>query len=308
MDMPSRRYATPDDFVDDFLATLTPGAIPRSEFIDWKSIHSKTLRNKQAFEFYEELSRRIQGHQDFALELADSLLSADEPYPILKAGFEILGHTPDSFVSQEDDLEIRTLAERIRSGDESAARRASEILSDLGLAGLLLTSGPRDVFLGVQIGLQSHRRKNVGGKYFVNIVRSVLNEVCQRVSARLHTPLSLDEEGTIALTEGLSKQVDFILTPGAGPRVGVEVNFYTVAGSKPTEIKRSYGQLLRELRAVQVELIWITDGKGYKSMRRSLRDAYVIFHNVYNLQQARKYLADDLVSMFAPRRHERGRR
>jgi type II restriction enzyme len=90
--------------------------------------------------------------------------------------------------------------------------------------------------------------------------------------------------------------VDFALTQNGRPKFGVEVNFYTVSGSKPTEIKRSYGDLARSLNQVGMDLIWITDGKGYRAMNRSLRDAYVIFPNIYNLRQAQRHLQPDLLT------------
>ena len=47
-------------------------------------------------------------------------------------------------------------------------------------------------------------------------------------------------------------------------------------------------------QGVGVDLIWITDGKGYREMQRSLKDAYTILPNIYNLQQAKAHLLADL--------------
>jgi len=295
MDLPSRRYRQPDHFVRDFLATLTPGTIPRSAFINWDEIYEKTERLAPFVEFYEEAWKRVGNPSDFVREVADSLLSADQAYPLVKAAFEILGHTSREFVSNEDDVDIEQLSRRIESGDETAALYLANLLKALGLAKLIDRSDPAQVLLGVQIGLETHRRKNVGGSYFAQAVRSVLSEVCEKVAARLEIPTSLAVERRVTGPGGLSKRVDFLITVEGGPRVGVEANFYTVSGSKPTEIKRSYGQILPELRRAGVELIWITDGKGYMHMQRSLRDAYLIFPNIYNLRQARQHLADDLI-------------
>ncbi|MDL1969568.1 MAG: type II restriction endonuclease [Candidatus Desulfofervidaceae bacterium] len=50
------------------------------------------------------------------------------------------------------------------------------------------------------------------------------------------------------------------------------------------------------LLTIGVDLIWITDGKGYRRMKRSLRDAYIILPNIYNFYQTKKYLAADLAT------------
>src|SRR5262249_34546294 len=145
-----------------------------------------------------------------------------------------------------------------------------------------------DVLLGVQVGLETHRRKNVGGEGVRALVEQRLVEICTPLGYRVQ------EEQTIAYGNRLSKKVEFALTRDGRQRVGIEVNFYTVTGSKPTEIKRSYGGILRAMEGQDMELVWITDGKGYRSMVRSLRDAVVTFPNIYNLHQLRQHLANDL--------------
>ncbi len=74
-------------------------------------------------------------------------------------------------------------------------------------------------------------------------------------------------------------------------QIGLET---TVAGSKPTELKHSYGNVLSGSQSVSVDLIWITDGKGYRETQRFLKDAYTILPNIYNLQQAKAHLLADL--------------
>lgn len=70
--------------------------------------------------------------------------------------------------------------------------------------------------------------------------------------------------------------------------LGIEVNFYTAAGSKPTEIKRSYGHVDKELEKVDTALVWITDGVGYKEMKKSLKEAVDIHKNTYNLNMMKE--------------------
>jgi type II restriction enzyme len=150
-----------------------------------------------------------------------------------------------------------------------------------------------DILLGVQIGLETHRRKNIGGDAFRDEIAAMLAEVTRQLAGNGHA-LLVEPETTIRYGNGLSKKVDFALTQGGRPRFGIEVNFYTVSGSKPTEIKRSYGSITRGLNEVGTELLWITDGKGYRAMNRSLRDAFVTLPNIYNLRQAQASLQDDL--------------
>ena len=244
-------------------------------------------------EFYGDLAARIAKGADFVQELTDSLLAADDPLPLVRCAFELLGHTNSEFVTKEDDTTDVKLAERYVHRDEKSSRYFAELLRDLGFEKILRRRDLEDVLLGVQIGLETHRRKNIGGDAFRDEVAALLAQVARQLAGK-GKALLVEPETTIRYGKGLSKKVDFALTQDGRPRFGVEVNFYTVQGSKPTEIKRSYGDITRGLQEVGVELIWITDGKGYRSMQRSLRDAFVTMPNIYNLRQAQEGLQNDL--------------
>lgn len=147
------------------------------------------------------------------------------------------------------------------------------------------------------MGLECNRRKNVGGEAFKKAVsielRRTVNELSKRVGG-----LQLKEELKIDYS-GISKTVDFAITRNNAPIVGFEANFYTTTGSKPTEIKRSYQAVTEGLKSVGVELVWVTDGKGYLHMQRSLKDAFRVLPNIYNVAMLHKHLTSDLTALFS---------
>ena len=95
-----------------------------------------------------------------------------------------------------------------------------------------------------------------------------------------------------------SKNVDFAFFIDDTPVIGFEVNFYTSAGSKPSEIKRSYAQVRRDLEEVGVELVWVTDGEGYMKMKKSLADAQETHPNIYNFSMLKRNIVNDLTTQF----------
>jgi hypothetical protein len=262
--------------------------------MNWPSIVGKAEHLQPQVEFYVELSARVLKGADFIRELTDSLLAADDPLPIIRCAFELLGHTNSEFVTKEDDTTDAALAERYVQRDEKSSRYFAELLRDLGFERILRRSDLADILLGVQIGLETHRRKNIGGNAFRDEIAAMLTQATRQLADNGQT-LMLKPETTIRYGNGLSKKVDFALMQGGHPRFGIEVNFYTVSGSKPTEIKRSYGSITSGLNKVGTELLWITDGKGYREMNRSLRDAFVTLPNIYNLRQAQQHLQNDLL-------------
>jgi hypothetical protein len=290
----SRKFPTPEAFVHAFMSTLTPGIIPRSNFMHWPSIMEKVEYLQPQVEFYADLAVRLTKGADFVQELTDSLLAADDPLPIIRCAFELLGHTNSEFVTKEDDTTDAALAERFVQRDEKSSRYFAELLRDLGFEKILRRNDLEDILLGVQIGLETHRRKNIGGDAFRDEIAAMLAQITRQLASKGQA-LLVEPETTIRYGNKLSKKVDFALMQGGRPRFGIEVNFYTVSGSKPTEIKRSYGSITSGLNGVGTELLWITDGKGYRAMNRSLRDAFVTLPNIYNLRQAQQHLQDDLL-------------
>ncbi|MFZ4766108.1 MAG: DpnII family type II restriction endonuclease [Roseimicrobium sp.] len=291
--LPSRQFDSPEAFVDAFLATLTPGIIPRADFIHWKNIDTKLQQHAAALSLFEEVAQKFRHGNEWQPLLSQALREAQHPHPIVDAAFELLGHTSAELVTRDDDLSINELARGLADRDGKTADRFVALLGALGFDHILAQSDLRAVFFGVQLGLEPNRRKNIGGDAFADALEHVLGGIVAGL-AQHGLKLQLKREFTIRYGNGLSKKVDFALLQDGHTRVGFEVNFYTAAGSKPSEIKRSYGNVLEALRDEDVELLWITDGKGYRDMERSLRDAYVILPNIYNLHQAQQHLAEDL--------------
>ncbi len=292
----SRHYPSPESFVDDFLTTLTPGVIPRVDFIKWSTIKEKMNKLTPFVRFYTALQEQIRQGVEFKKEIADALLACDDPYPYIWCAFELLGHTDKELVTQKDDLNLSNIATQIQSGNENAAYQLSELLQELGFEQILKRTDLEDVLFGVQIRLETHRRKNIDGKFFKEKIKQILKNIAKTVADKVGKNIEVSEEVKLSYGNGLSKKVDFAIIVNGENKFGIEVNFYTVPGSKPTEIKRSYGDIRQGLLTIGVDLIWITDGKGYRRMKRSLRDAYIILPNIYNFYQTKEYLAADLVT------------
>jgi hypothetical protein len=290
----SRNYASEDAFVRDFLHTLTPGVIPRECFINWDKIGAKGAPEEKSIAFFESLRARFLAGGELQELLTDGLIASRQADKDVRFAFDLLGHTGDSFICREDYLDIADAGRRISGGDSGIARYVAEVLCGVGLDHLMRLGSVRECMVGVRVGLETHRRKNLGGSEFTKVVAAELAGIgagLGRVSGRR---VSLVHEEGITYGNRLNKRVDHCIRVDGKPRFGFEVNFYTSSGSKPTEIKRSYGEVGRGLDSVGVALIWITDGAGYHKMARSLRDAYTIFPNIYNLRQMKDQLALDL--------------
>lgn len=295
MILPSRKqFKDSNDFVEQFLETLTIGIIPRANFIDWETLEKNLKELEPAIDFYQKaLQRNVSNSYQ---EIGDSIISSDNPLSLFIAAWVLIGHTNNYLVTREDDFTLENLLLAAETEDSQTLHSFVEAMMNIGLLKVLERQNPSDVALGIQLGLESHKRKNRGGNEFISALRPIMQLARETVFEETGIELELREEVRISYGKSQSKKVDFYLECDF-LKFGFEANFYTVSGSKPTEIKRSYNSVWRGLLEQDIHMVWITDGKGYQSMKRSLGSAYEIVENVYNRKQLETHLAQDLIEV-----------
>jgi len=287
-----KNYTSSEDFRDKFIETLTPGVIKRLDFIQWDTIFQKTKKYSSLFDFFRQIDARTK--EEYIIQIADSLMSADNAMVFINTAFELLGHTGKTYVSNEDYIDFKRFAEIEK--DENEMLYIATLLVNLGLCNILNLKMD-DYFIGVQVGLETHRRKNIGGIAFAFIVNNELSNLVKKLNDRGYE-IKLTKEEQIYFSDKITtKTLDFCLHYKE-KILGIEVNFYTASGSKPTEIKRSYGHINRELEKVGTTLVWVTDGIGYKDMKNSLKEARDIHTNTYNFNMMKESFEEDVIDFF----------
>ncbi len=163
-------------------------------------------------------------------------------------------------------------------------------MRETGLFDLLanhVISNLYDYVTGVEVGLDSNGRKNRGGHQMENLVEKFLREA----SVTYHKEMYLaDVEKTFGLdlsaisAAGTStKRFDFVVE-AADKIFGIETNFYASGGSKLNETARSYKAIALESRDIGgFEFVWITDGKGWQSARKNLKETFLVLDKLYNI-------------------------
>ena len=65
---------------------------------------------------------------------------------------------------------------------------------------------------------------------------------------------------------------------------GIETNFYTDGGSKLNKTARSYKMIAEESKQIEnFKFVWITDGTGWQSAKRNLKETFLVLENLYNI-------------------------
>lgn len=146
-----------------------------------------------------------------------------------------------------------------------------------------------DYVFGVEVGLDTHARKNRSGDITELLFQRILTangieyrkEVYSHEFPILQQSLGADE-----------KRFDFMIKTKRCIYL-IEVNFYNGGGSKPNEVARAYRELSPIINNVDgFEFVWVTDGQGWSSARNKLEEAYNEIPRLYNFESLGEFLEE----------------
>ena len=144
-----------------------------------------------------------------------------------------------------------------------------------------------DYVTGVETGLDSNGRKNRGGHQMENLVESFLKKAGvayhkEKYDHEVEKMFGLDLSA-ITANRTSTKRFDFVVKSG-DTVFGFETNFYTGGGSKLNETARSYKTIAEESKNIAgFKFVWITDGGGWKSARKNLKETFLVLDTLYNI-------------------------
>ncbi|MCH3950789.1 MAG: type II restriction endonuclease [Acidaminococcus sp.] len=145
-----------------------------------------------------------------------------------------------------------------------------------------------DYAMGVETGLDSNGRKNRGGHQMENLVEHFIEKSGAEYYKEMYLT-EIEDKWDVDLSaisaEGTStKRWDFVVKTLQTIFV-IETNFYTGGGSKLNETARSYKMLAEEASTVpHLKFVWVTDGGGWVSARRNLKETFDTMDTLYNIK------------------------
>lgn len=159
-----------------------------------------------------------------------------------------------------------------------------------------------DYCFGVEVGFDTNARKNRTGTLMENIVSSYLDKFCQE-----NDEFSYIEQATqkrikekfnyIVKTDKNSRRFDFALFNKISNKLYlIEVNFYSGGGSKLKATAGEYQYLNDFLKNQEIDLIWITDGKGWLTALNPLEETFNHNDYVINLYMLKNGVLSDIVN------------
>ncbi|MCM1319944.1 MAG: type II restriction endonuclease [Muribaculaceae bacterium] len=144
-----------------------------------------------------------------------------------------------------------------------------------------------DYVFGVEVGLDTHSRKNRGG----TIMEKRMALILTQNGIEFEQEVNFTEFPAIVSALGVDKKrFDFVIKTPAVTYL-IETNFYSEGGTKLNEVARSYTELAIKINAVPgFEFVWVTDGKGWLKAKNKLEEAFKHIPNIYNLSDLPEFI------------------
>jgi type II restriction enzyme len=180
----------------------------------------------------------------------------------------------------------------------------TEFMREMGIFDLFKSGYVKDIpsmVVGVEMGLNTNARKNRGGRLMESLVE---NELINAGFVKNETYFKemyisdIEEQFGIDLScishnKQIEKRFDFVVK-GKDYIYGIETNFYTVSGSKLNETARSYKTIALGLKNhPNFKFVWVTDGNGWRSTRKGLKETFDILDDMYCISELESGIIKD---------------
>lgn len=152
--------------------------------------------------------------------------------------------------------------------------------------------------IGVEAGLDSNARKNRSGRSMEDIVEYFIQDLCKRKDFKYlknANAKKIKKELGYGVQVGKSSRIyDFVVDNGEELFI-FETNFYSGGGSKLKSTAGEYRNLFDVLDG-KYKFIWITDGFGWRSTARPLRETFDHNEYLFSLSMLEKDILNFLIS------------
>ncbi|MBL7837773.1 MAG: type II restriction endonuclease [Bacteroidetes bacterium] len=155
-----------------------------------------------------------------------------------------------------------------------------------------------DYATGVEVGLDSNGRKNRGGELMEKIVEEFVSKTCTTLKIEYISQATANsiksKWGIDILVDKSKRKVDFAIN-NKGKLYFIECNFYGGGGSKLKSTATEYIEMNRFWNSQGIEFIWITDGDGWKSTEKPLREYFDKADYLLNLEMLKAGILEKVI-------------
>jgi len=279
---------TPDEVFDLLISKLKPSNRLWSYFVNW----DKVISNTKKIEVSLNILNYLIGKDNFDKEFKYLVKEHPEITEAIPALVVRSGKKEKELIILVDFKNKKLMYENFNFHKKCPSNEDIEkyliFIKKTGLKELLVSKKIKnlvDYMIGIEAGLDSNARKNRGGKSMEKIVEAFLEDYCKKSNCRYlkeaNAQLIEKEFGFSVPVDKSSRIYDFVIDNKIKPII-IETNFYVGGGSKLKSTVGEYQHLNNILKDDAI-FVWITDGLGWKTTKRPLREAFNNNNYIFNL-------------------------
>ncbi|MBU1863994.1 MAG: type II restriction endonuclease [Candidatus Omnitrophica bacterium] len=290
----------PDEVFAYLIDTLKETITKWDYFVNW----TKVFKNLKSIEVDLNILNYLIGKPQIKKEFISLLKqhpSVARVIPILvacrKSKYRIL-----SDYGYNDFIYEDFVFQNIASFTDNELKKIVSFASKSGFLKLLASKRIKsvvDYVIGVEVGLDSNGRKNRTGKRMEGIVEFFIKDICTRNKYEYITQATsqkVKEKWNLKLTvDKSSRKIDFAVWNGKGLYL-IETNFYGGGGSKLKSTAGEYQTMFDYWKKDGHKFIWVTDGIGWKTTHRPLRETFNHIDHLLNLKMVSSKILEDIIT------------
>lgn len=265
-------------------------------FVNWK----KVIINVHLFEKELNILNYLIGKDNLEKEAFELFKKYPEAIKAIPTLLAVREGTIDVLIDSKNfKYQKLDFFQKFYNDDE--IKNIVEFILKSGLGGLIENKQIKnfvDYATGVEVGLDSNGRKNRGGTLMEILVEEFVVDACQNLGLQYMPQASakkIKEQWNIdVIVDKSSRQLDFAINKN-GKLFFIECNFYGGGGSKLKSTATEYIEMNRFWTSQGIEFIWITDGAGWKSTLKPLREYFDKADYLLNLEMLKKNILNKIL-------------
>jgi type II restriction enzyme len=266
-------------------------------FVNWEKVH----KNIKPIEKELNLLNVLIGKEDVETEVYNLI----KEYPQVIKAFPFLIAFRDTKVSMLSDVTeflYKDYDFKHRVITDEDCEDLTTFFMQSGLGDLVKDKRVKnlvDYVTGVEVGLDSNGRKNRGGTMMENIVETFVKSACDELGYEYMTQANAKKIKTHwnidIQVDKSSRNLDFAINKN-GELYFIECNFYGGGGSKLKSTATEYVNMNAYWNAQNITFIWVTDGAGWKTALKPLREYFDKADYLLNLEMLKFKCIEKIIS------------
>lgn len=263
-------------------------------FVAWE----KVIDNVSKIEVALNIMNILIGKVDIETSLKNLIKDYPEIVPVIPFLIAVRS-TSIKIANMGGDIEYSFSKKKVYTNEE--IERIVHFSKECGLLKILTDKNIKnlvDYAMGVEVGLDTNARKNRSGTAMENLTEVYVKAICEKYGFKYFAQATAHKIKEVfskeVKTDKADRHFDFAVDTGKMLYL-MEVNYYGGGGSKLKSVAGEFSSLFDLVKTDSTGFIWVTDGEGWLTAKRPLRETFDHTDYVMNINMVEQGLLEEIL-------------